>query len=104
MKEVSRDVPQIIIEEFNQVCWGECNAPKLAKELKRALKFLRLPVKDGKRSVPDSGWKNIHADVPQELLDVVNEVAWSQLSSVDHRRLAARLSGEIAKRKLPYKS
>lgn len=107
--EISRDVPQSILDEMNEVDWsampatGRGSIKSVVGLLSKAPTFLRLPLKRRGQDVFGAGGQRIMPDVPQDVLDVLSLVDWSRMEGDEIRRLRKQLGGQIAAKKLPYR-
>lgn len=101
---VARDVPQSVVGILNKVDWNKIvgQHEKLAQQLySSAFNGLKIPKKNGMESGISTGIKKINADVPQCILDVINEVAWSTISVEKKDDYAKQLNRVIGILRLP---
>lgn len=102
--QVSRDVPQEILDKINEVDWSSVpDVEKLCKQMKRGMKLLLLKEKRSGQTVTGSGGQRVMPDTPQCVLNVISTVDWGREDKVKIRRIAAQMGGQIAQKKLPYR-
>lgn len=101
---IARDVPQVIVAVLNKVNWAVIphRHQELAGKLSEtAFGTLGIPKKGGAVSGASTGPKKINSDVPQCVLDVINEAAWSSISPTLQTQYAKRLTVAITLLGLP---
>lgn len=93
-------VPQSLLDVANSVDWPHCMYPPglladglrmLARSKKRSLPLVKkaVPVP------PDPPVLRLAPDVPQEILDVLNEINWTEVDEQDQYAMAAELEGFV---------